>query len=272
MIYSRAIRGFDPTPASTCSIAAAVLGAGVLGAGATAWGASKAADAQTKASQAAIANTNQIYNSNKELLQPFVTGGTNALSTLTDFTNPNGNGTGANTTLATLQKLLMPGADQSATLSQTPGYQFAQSQGNRQILNALAARGLGGAPGAITQDIGQFSSGLANQTYGTTLQNLLSLFGSNANALQGIVSTGANAGGAVAGAGTAATSAINSAITGAGNAQAASANATGGAIAGLGGNLTTAALLQKLTGGNNNSSIYPSSPDGYNGNQLGQLY
>ena len=234
-------------------VAAAILGAGALGAGASIWGANTAANAQQNTANAEIANTNALYNSNKNLLSPVISAGAGVLPALTNTITGQGP---QGDILNTLKSLLTPGADQSATLSQTPGYSFAQSQGNRQILNALAARGLGGAPGAITQDIGSFSSGLANQTYGTTVSNLLNLLQTNGNQLQSLVNTGVNAGGAVTGAGTAATTSINSALTGSGNAQAAAANATGSAIGNFGNSASTAALIQQLTGGGNNSSIY----------------
>ena len=240
-------------------VAAAVLGAGAITAGGSIWGANTAANTQQNIANQEIANTNNIYGQNKSLMQPFINAGQNALTPLTNLVTgqgPQGN------ILTTLQSLLTPGADQSATLSQTPGYSFAQGQGNRQILNALAARGLGGAPGAITQDIGSFSSGLANQTYGTTVSNLLALLQTNGNQLQSLVNTGVNAGDSVTKAGTAATTSINSALTGSGNAQAAAANATGSAIGGLGNSAGTAAIIQQFTGGGNNSSIYGNTGPG----------
>jgi hypothetical protein len=259
---------FDPEKRAYCTIAAAILGGSALSAGASIWGAQTASSAQQNIASQEIANANQIYGQNKAMLSPFVTGGTNALSQLTNWLNPSGtvpNATGGGSSgnpLSTLLSLVTPGANQNQVLSQTPGYQFAQSQGQRQIMNSLAGRGLGGAPGAITQDIGSFSSGLASTNYNNIVQQLLQTFGAGAGALQNVVNSGVSAGGAITGAGTGATTAINSALTGSGNAQAAAANATGAAGGTIGSGITTAALINSLTGGNNNGGVYSTGGGG----------
>lgn len=51
-----------------------------------------------------------------------------------------------------------------ANLIQTPGYQFALSQGQRAIQNSNAAKGLGVSGAALT-GAGQYATGLADQTY-----------------------------------------------------------------------------------------------------------
>ncbi len=283
MIVSRAFREFTP-PAMTCEIAAAVLGAGALGAGASIYGAQTAAAAQTNAAQMAIQNQQSMYANNSNILSPFINAGAGAIPQLQNWLNPSGGSTGSNplsqlinfaspssssSPLSTLMSLVTPGPNQNATLSQTPGYQFAQDQGTRQITSALAGRGLGGSPGAITADVGQYSSGLASQNYNNIVQHLLqtygagtgalqNIFSSGAGALQGLVSTGTSAGGALAGVGTNTANSITGSITGAGNAQAAAANATGGAVAGLGNSAVTSALLAQLTGGGGSGSIYGS--------------
>lgn len=249
---------FDPETRLYCTIAAAVLGAGALSAGAGVWGANKAADAQTSAATASIANQKAMYDSNKNLLSPFINAGQGGIQQLQDWLSSSG-GTSGNNPLSSLLKLVTPGADQSATLEQTPGYQFSAGQGTRAALNSLAARGLGGSPGAIAKGVGGYVSGLASNTWDSVVKNLLSTFQSGGNALQGLVNTGVNAGGALAGVGTNTANSISGALTGAGNAQAAGANATGAAIGGLGNSITTASLLQQLQGGGGGGSIY--SPD-----------
>lgn len=244
-----------------CEIAAAVIGGAALSAGASIYGANKASDAQSAAAQASIQQANLTYGRNQATLQPFISGGTNALTNLTNFTDANN----PNSPLAQLMKLTMPGADMSATLAQTPGYQFTQSQGIRGIQNALAGRGLGGSAGAITKNVGDYTAGLASNTWDSVVKNLLATFGSGTNALQGIVSTGANSGAALAGSGNASMNAINSALTGQGNAQAAAANATGSAVGGLGNSISTAAMLQQLTGGSGGGSVYGNPAFGGNG-------
>lgn len=242
-------------------VAAAILGAGALGAGASIWGANKAAGAQTNAGTAAIANQRDMFGQTRNMLSPFINAGQGGIDQLRDWLSTSGGASGSNP-LSALLKLVMPGADMSATLAQTPGYQFAQGQGTRGALNALAARGLGGSPGAIAKGISTFNSGLASTTWDSVVKNLLSTFQTGGNALQGLVNTGVNAGGALAGVGTNTANSITGSLTGIGNAQAAGANATGAAVGGLGSSLTTAALLQQLTGGSGGGGIYGNSGGG----------
>lgn len=259
MIESRAFKHQEFRNRCLCSIAAAVLGAGALSAGSSIWGANTAANAQTGAANAAIANQQSMFNTNSNNLSPFINAGTGGISQLQNWLSPTGGSTGSNA-LSSLLALVTPGPNQNATLAQTPGYQFAQSQGNRQILNSLAARGLGGSPGAITQDIGSFSSGLASTTFNSQVQNLLNTFTAGAGGLQGLVNTGEGAAGALAGVGTNTANSITGSLTGAGNASAAAANATGAAGATLGNAGSTAALLNQLTGTNNSGSAYGALP------------
>jgi hypothetical protein len=254
MITSRAFISEWQPHGPYCEIAAAILGAGALSAGASIWGSSNAANAQTQASQAAIANSNNIFGQVKGAAQPYIDAGTGALGKLTNWTDPNS----SSNPLSSLIKLVTPGADQSATLAQTPGYQFAQGQGTRGVLNALAARGLGGSTGPITTGVGNFVTGLAGNTWDSVVKNLLATFGSGSNALQGIVNAGGTGLGTLGNAGNTATTSINSAITGAGNAQAAASNAQGAAIGSLGSSLSTAAIINQLTGQSGNS-VYGSN-------------
>lgn len=257
MIHSRAFKfHVHPRDRFVCSLAAAVLGAGALSAGASAWGANKAAGAQTDAANAAIANQQQMFAKNSNNLTPFINAGAGGIDQLKDWLSTSGGASGGNV-LSSLLKLVTPGSDQSATLEQTPGYQFSAGQGTRGALNALAARGLGGSPGAIAKGVGGYVSGLASNTWDSVVKNLLSTFGAGGNALQGLVNTGVTAGSSLAGVGTNTANSISSSLTGAGNAQAAAANATGSAVGGLGNSLSTAALLQQLgLGGGGGGSVY----------------
>lgn len=237
-----------------CSIAAAVLGAGALGAGASIWGANKAADAQTNSTNAAIANSKETRALNQNLLQPFINAGQGAIGGLQGWLDP----TNASNPLAALLKLTMPGANMSETLSQTPGYQFAEDKGLRAVNNQLAARGLGGSPGAVAKGAGDYVTGLASGTWQSVVNSLMNLFSGGAGAMQNLVGTGVQAGGAVAGSNTAAGNNISSSLIGQGNAQAGAATATGNAIGGLGSSVSTAAILQKLLGGGGGAA--PTAP------------
>lgn len=240
-----------------CTVAAAIIGGSALSAGASIWGSSKAADAQTNAANKSIAAQQDMYGQNKNLLTPFIQAGQGGIGQLQDWLSTSGGTSGSNA-LSSLLKLTTPGADMSATLSQTPGFQFAEKQGTRAALNALAARGLGGSPGAIAKGVGGYVTGLAGNTWDSVVKNLLATFQTGGNALQGLVNTGVQSGSALAGVGTNTANQISGALTGQGNAQAAGYNAMGSAVGGLGQSVGTAALLQQLTSGTGGGSIYGS--------------
>lgn len=236
-----------------CNIAAAILGAGALGAAGTAFGASKAADAQTNAANSAVAQQNRMYDSNKNLLMPFITAGQNQLPGLTKWNDYND----SSSPLNALMKLVMPGADMSSTLEQTPGYQFNLNQGLRASSNALAARGLGGSGGAAAKGAASFASGLAGNTWQSVVNALTNTFSTGAGTMQNLVNTGAQSGNALAGVGTNTANANSNALIGSGNAQAAGYNALGSAI-GQGGNALGSAYItnQLLGGGNGGNPAY----------------
>lgn len=254
MIHSRVFKQFVPDRLR-CSVAAAILGSGALSAGASIWGSSNAANAQTQASQAAIANAQQMFGQVKGAAQPFLDAGSSSAGTLQNWLNPNS----STNPLSSLIKLTTPGADMSSVLSQTPGYQFAQQQGTRGVLNALAGRGLGGSTGPITTGVGNFTAGLAGQTWQSVVQALSGVIGQETGGLQGLVNSGTNALGTLGSAAGGATTAVNSAITGAGNAQAAASNAQGSAIGQFGNSASTAAIINSLTGNNGGGSVYGSN-------------
>lgn len=235
-----------------CEVAAAILGSGALSAGASIWGSSNAASAQTSAANAAIANTNNIFGQVKGAAQPFIDAGSTGLSKLQNWFDPSS----SSNPLSSLLKLVTPGSDQSATLSQTPGYQFTQQQGTRGVLNSLAGRGLGGSTGPITTGVGNFVTGLAGNTWQSVVQALQSTIGGVGSGLQGIVNSGTNALSTLSGSANTATTGINNAITGAGNAQAAAFNAQGSAIGQAGNSLSTAAIINALTGSGGGGSVY----------------
>lgn len=244
-----------------CSIAAAVLGAGALGAGASIWSANKAADAQTNAANMSIANQRETRGLNQNLLQPFINAGSGAIGGLQDWLNPSGGSTG-NNPLAALLKLTMPGANMTDTLTQTPGYQFAEDKGLRAVNNQLAARGLGGSPGAVTKGAGDYVTGLASGTWQNVVNALMGVFSGGAGAMQNLVGTGANAAGNVAGGNIATGNQISNSLTGIGNAQGGAAMATGNAIGGFGNTASMAAIIQQLLGksGAAGGGIYSGGP------------
>lgn len=176
--------------------------------------ASSASQQQVAAQQAALAQQQSLYSQGlgtaQSALNPYVQAGQSVLPTL--------------------QSLLTPGASQTATLSQLPGFQFQSQYGTMATTNALAARGLGGSTGALAEGISNYNQGLASTSY----NNLVSQ-------LQGFANTGASS------AGTLGTAALGGAIN-SGNAQAstlgnignAQASGTLGSAGALGNGLTSA--------------------------------
>lgn len=238
--------------------AVAIIGAGALGAGAQIFGASKAADAQTQAAQAAIANQQQMYGQNKAQLQPFINAGAGQIGNQQALLDPNS----AGGPLAALMKLTNPGADMSAELAQTPGYQFSLNQGLRASNNQLAARGLGGSGGAVAKGAANFAEGLAGNTWQSVVAALQNQFTSQAGAGQNLINSGQGAASALAGVGSNTANQISGSLTGQGNAQAAAANAIGAGVGSVAGQVPSALLLRQLLaksgdGGNTFGGLYP---------------
>ena len=243
-------------------VAVAVLGAGVIGAGATAYSANKAADAQTNAANAAIANQQSMYVQNKGILSPFIQGGQSAIPQLQALLS------GQSGPLNALTSLTTPGADQNAVLQQTPGYQFSLDQGLRASNNQLAARGLAGSGGAVAKGATNYAEGLAGTTWQSVVQALQNQFNSQTGANQNLINTGAQAGNALAGVGTNTANAVSGALGYQGNAQAAGANATGAAISNAAYPSTMA--LNQLMGGS--SGVYtPQQMAGLGNMQASQM-
>lgn len=236
-------------------VAAAVVAAGVVGAGASLYGSSQSAKAANNAadlqSQTAAANAVRA--------QPYVDVGTSAGNQLQAL-NTSGFTAGQPNYLAMAQDA-MPGQMTQADLVKTPGYQFNLNQGQQQVANSAAARGLG-VSGAALKGAAAYATGLADSTYQnqfnnaqTRSQDYLNLnTGQQGNAmnlynrLAGTTTIGANAASGVA------TNQSNSAATqggyiqGAGNALAAGASGVGTAATGTANNYLTYSMLQNMTG------------------------
>jgi hypothetical protein len=185
-------------------VAVAIIGAGVIGAGATAYGASKAADAQGKASQAAIAAEQAQQAQNRADTLPFRTAGESA----------------SNQLVGRLPELTSPFAMTQENLEATPGYQFNLSQGLKATQNSAAARGLG-LSGAAFKGAATFATGLADSTYKSQFDMDQANKTNAYTKLLGVSSMGANAATGTATNNTFLSNAIGNNLTGAGNAQAA---------------------------------------------------
>lgn len=162
-------------------------------------------------------------------------------------------GTGiANSALGPLVKLLTPGPNQTAALSQLPGFQFTQDWGQKAVQNLGTTLGLGGntlAAGA------NYATGLAQQGFG-------SLVGGLQNLLNSGLTTETNAASALAGG-------SQSALSSIGNAQAAGTLGTANALSSGIGGVGNAALLYGLGGklgiGGSGGSIYGGASSGLQG-------
>jgi hypothetical protein len=194
-------------------VATAIIGGSVIGAGANIWSSSKASQAQTNAANAAIGAQQGMFNTAQGYISPYATAGADVLPLL--------------------KRLLTPGPDQNAALSQTPGFAFNQYWGNKAAQNSLiGSRGLGGN---VSTGLAQYSSGLAQNTWQNTVNNLLSLVSSGSGAAGSLGSLAANTGQGIA-----------NSLTGRGNAQAGADIGIGNAIGGVGSSLTSAALINQL--------------------------
>jgi hypothetical protein len=140
----------------------------------------------------------------------------------------------AGSALPTLEKLLTPGPSQTATLSQLPGFQFAQQWGQTAAQNAGTAMGLGGNTLTAASN---YATGLAQQAFGNYTGSLQSLAQSGLN-LEGSAATALSGG-------------SQSALSSIGNAQAAgtlgSANAISSGLTGTTSSLGNAALLYGIS-------------------------
>jgi len=129
-------------------VAAAVVGAAVVGAAGSAVAGSEAASATKSASNAAISEQQAALNQQAALSQPYRDLGSAAIPQYERLL-----GLDANASPDSIQ----------AALAATPGYQFAQKQGETGILNAASATG--GVTGNTLAALDQYNTGLASQTY-----------------------------------------------------------------------------------------------------------
>jgi len=205
-------------------VVAAVVGSAVVGTVGTVITSNNAANAQKHAADQAAQTQRDFYGQNKDILNPYIQGGTKAYGTLNDLLGVGGNS-------ATMQQ----------TLEGLPGYQFTRDQGLKSVQNSAAARGLADS-GAALKGAGNYATGLANAQYGNYV-----------NQLQNSANTGESAATALAGYGTQAGSNIGNAQIGAGNAQAAAQNSIGNAISsgasGIGQYYTLSNLLKSTGSG-----------------------
>lgn|SRR5574337_963841 len=200
-------------------VATAIIGAGALGAGASIYASSQQVKAQNNAIQAMEGITGQGISTIQQLLSPFINASTGVAPTL--------------------MSLLTPGANQTATLSKLPGFQFAQDWGQKEVQNMATTRGLGG--NVLTAGA-NYATGLAQQGWQSLVGGLQNFYNTGAYA----AGTGASGIGQLLGQ---LSGNVGQAAVGIGNANA------GGILgaAGAGGNTLSSfanlAMLKNLLGG-----------------------
>jgi hypothetical protein len=224
---------------TTALIAAGVGAAGSLGSALIGSNASKSAASQQVAEQQqALAQQQQMFGTAQNALNPFINAGQSVLPTL--------------------QNLITPGASQTSTLSQTPGFQFASQYGTMAATNALAAKS-GASAGPLAAAISQYNNGLAQNTWQNTV-----------NDLQGFANTGAGAAGSLASGAIASGNAQAGTLTNTGNALASgtlgSASALSGGLTGATGSASNALLYSQLFGNGGGNSLYTPAQIGNIGN------
>lgn len=198
-------------------VAAAIVGAGVVGAvgstvaaGQSAKAANRASDAQSQAAYAQLDQQQAQFDKIRELLQPYVTSGTQANSALGNLLGINGNGE---------QQAAITG------LQKSPLYQSQLQAGQNAILqNASATGGLRG--GNVQAALGKYAPALLSSTIQNQVQNL-----------GGLSSQGLTAAGGVSSGLSGLSQANSSALQQIGAAQAGGALGTGNAYAGLANNV-----------------------------------
>jgi hypothetical protein len=228
-------------------VAAAIAGgtaaAGLAGAAISASGAKSAANTQADAANNAAQMQWQQFQQMQQNLQPYMQLGTNTIPQLQAQMGK----------LGGMQFSFNPTEQQ---LEQTPGYQFTLQQGLKGVDNALSAKGLN-LSGAQAKGIGQYTTGLADQTYQQQYQNALQQFMANYgiqsdqyNRLSGLVGLGQNAAAGVGNAGLQTASTAGNFLTSGANAQAAGMIGSANAINSGLGSVAQGGLLYSLLNNN----------------------
>ncbi len=208
------------------SLPAAILGAGAIAGVSGIAGSAMASNAQQSAANTAANTQLNIYGQNKAMLQPWSDAGFGAYGTLNNLLGVGGN---SSTMQSTLQNL--------------PGYQFTLGQGLKSVQNSAAARGLGSS-GAALKGAANYSTGLANSTYGNYVGQL-----------QNSASTGLSAAGALAGVGTTTGQGVAGSQIAGGNAAAAGYNGIASSIGNAASALPLSALLSNGSFGGGTGGI-----------------
>lgn len=184
-----------------CSVAAAAIGgAALVGGSAISSSASKkASKAATNAANQNNALERDIYDSNKEILSPYVNRGNLAGDAQTRALGLTGS------------------ADPYGGFLASPDYQFRLDEGNRALTGNYAARGLLGS-GSFAQGVLNYGQHAASQEFAGWFDRLSGLSGQGLSGAGALAGAGQNYAGAVSNNNNSAASAVgNAALTNAAN-------------------------------------------------------
>lgn len=220
-------------------VAAAVVGSAVVGGVVQSKSASKAADAQTQASEAGIEEQRRQFDEVQRLLGPYVEAGTAAIPALQPFQET---GTDALAQQRALAGLDGPEAQEAAIamIEGSPAFEAMTRQGEEAILQSSSATGGlrgGNVQAALAQFRPQVLSQLIDQQYG----RFGGLAGAGLATTQNIMQAGQAAAAGTASAGMQSASNIGNLMGQQGAAQAGAALARGQAFGNVAGDIAGAA-------------------------------
>lgn len=230
--------------------------AGVAGSAMSSSAANSAANTQANAANNASALQWQQFQQMQQNLRPYMQLGSSSIP-------------GLQSQLGQLGNMNFSFNPTESQLEQTPGYQFTLQQGLKGVDNAASAKGLN-LSGAQMKGIGQYTTGLADQTYQQQYQNALQNFMTNYgvssdqyNRLSGLVGLGQNAAAGVGNAGLQTANTAGNYLTSGANAQAAGTIGSANAINSGLGSVAQGGLLYSLLKQGNSGSIYGNAYNGF---------
>lgn len=230
------------------AIAGGAVASGVIGAA----GSESAANTQAAAQQNASNQQMQMFNTINGQEQPFIQAGYGATNTLSGMLQPGGY----------LNNQTAPTFDAN-TVTNSPGYQFAQKQGLSQVANAEAPN-VGALSGAALKALTNFSSGTAAQYYNDYFNQANTVFNQGQtqqnnifSRLSGIAGLGQNAASNVGTSGTSLGIGAAQSTAAAGASSAAGTVGAANALSGAAGGASNGYALSSIL--NNNAAAAPSN-------------
>jgi hypothetical protein len=236
---------------SAAAIGGIAAGVGAIGGAViSANGAQSAANTQAGAQEEAAQVQQNMFNTITGNEQPFMEAGRGATSALNQLL---GLASGSDAT-GGLGNSFLTQTFNPSSITSSPGYQFAQSQGLQAVTNAEAPL-VGSMSGPALKALTNFSTGTAEQYYNDYFNQFQTQQNNIFNRLSSLASLGQNAAGNVGNSGAQLGTGTAQAIAGAGASQAAgtvgAANALSGGVSGAGNALLLSSVLGQGGGGSN---------------------